>query len=678
MVKPATGLKQALYELLSSMRFAISLLTVLGVASVIGTVLRQNEPYPNYITQFGQFWFTLFDSLGLYDVYHAGWFLAILCFLVASTSLCIYRNGPLMLREMRSFREHAPEKSLRLFAHHAQFSHTLEPDALAARAALYLGHRDYRCKTNAQGQDGLLVAAKAGSLQRMGYIFADAAIVIICIGGLMDGNVPLKFQEWFGSKTIETRDIPQSQVPPKSRLPASTLSFRGNVTIPEGSSADVVFLNVREGYLVKELPFSIGVKKFYIEHYSTGQPKTFASDLVITDKETGKSFGHTITVNHPMIYKGIAIYQASFSDGGTSLNLEVWPLFSKANKPSGLQGKVLNAVPLALGSTAYSVEFTDFRPFNVENTGGGEAPQEKGLAQKLLGQLGSAANLAGEKELRNIGPSFQYKLRDPQGQAREFNNYMLPVQIENRSFMLSGVRSDPNESFHYLRLPVDEQGGLDTYMQLRALLLDDKSRSEIAHKFATAAVQGDAASETLRSKLTVSTEKILEMFVQNGYAALGMFLKESVPQAEQEKVATIYAKILQNATVEALQMARRAAGLKPAEANAQTALFVHDALNAFNDTFTYDAPVYLRLADYREVKASGLQLTRSPGKNIVYGGSVLLVLGVFAMLYLRERRIWLLVKPGSVLFAMSGNRKTLDFEREFECHRQAVSELIRE
>ena len=79
------------------MRFAVSLLTILGIASIIGTVLKQNEPYANYVVQFGQFWFEFFERLGLYDVYHSVWFLAILLFLVISTTLCIYRNSPLML-----------------------------------------------------------------------------------------------------------------------------------------------------------------------------------------------------------------------------------------------------------------------------------------------------------------------------------------------------------------------------------------------------------------------------------------------------------------------------------------------------------------------------------------------------------------------------------------------------
>jgi cytochrome c biogenesis protein len=46
------------------------------------------------------------------------------------------------------------------------------------------------------------------------------------------------------------------------------------------------------------------------------------------------------------------------------------------------------------------------------------------------------------------------------------------------------------------------------------------------------------------------------------------------------------------------------------------------------------------------VKASVLQVTRSPGKKVVYLGCLLLVLGIFSMFYIRERRIWVWVRAG--------------------------------
>jgi cytochrome c biogenesis protein len=88
---PAPSARSAareLYELLASMRFAISLLTVICIASMVGTVVKQHEPMGNYVNQFGPFWAELFGRLGLYTVYSAPWFLLILAFLVLSTSLC--------------------------------------------------------------------------------------------------------------------------------------------------------------------------------------------------------------------------------------------------------------------------------------------------------------------------------------------------------------------------------------------------------------------------------------------------------------------------------------------------------------------------------------------------------------------------------------------------------------
>ena len=73
---------------------------------------------------------------------------------------------------------------------------------------------------------------------------------------------------------------------------------------------------------------------------------------------------------------------------------------------------------------------------------------------------------------------------------------------------------------------------------------------------------------------------------------------------------------------------------------------------------------------HKQVQASVFQVARAPGKNVVYLGCALLILGVFAMLYVRDRRIWIWLTPaGSAAshaqMALSTNRKTLDGEREF-------------
>jgi cytochrome c biogenesis protein len=141
--------------------------------------------------------------------------------------------------------------------------------------------------------------------------------------------------------------------------------------------------------------------------------------------------------------------------------------------------------------------------------------------------------------------------------------------------------------------------------------------------------------------------------------------------AEQEKAANVFMKMLNGAMWELWQAAHVRAGEAPVEPSEAHGRFLQLATNALSDSAFYGAPVYLSLEDFTEVKASVLQVTRSPGKKVVYLGCLLLVLGIFSMFYIRERRVWVWLKesaPGQAhaLMAMSTQRKTLDFEREFE------------
>jgi cytochrome c biogenesis protein len=292
-------------------------------------------------------------------------------------------------------------------------------------------------------------------------------------------------------------------------------------------------------------------------------------------------------------------------------------------------------------------------------------------------KLEAGKSSTSKKNLRNVGPSYQYKLRDEQGQAHEYHNYMQPMQIEGRGYFLSGMRASPAEPFRYLRFPADENGALDGYMRLRATLFDKAAHPEIVRRFTAGALQANV-NPALRAKLNDSAAKILELFARRGFEALGKFIEDTVPETERDKAADTYVKVLERSLFEAYQLSRERAGLKPAEIDGDTLQFVRDSLNAINDSFFYGSPVYLHLDSFEEVTATGLQLTRSPGKNIVYAGSFLLTLGVFVMFYVRERRIWLLVKPdaGHVLFAMSSNRKTIDFEKEFARHKEYLAELL--
>ncbi|WP_189459894.1 cytochrome c biogenesis protein ResB [Jeongeupia chitinilytica] len=657
---------RALFELFSSMRFAISLLTVLSIASVIGTVLKQNEPYVNYRFEFGDFWFRIFEPLGLFDVYHTSWFLLLLAFLMLSTSLCIWRHVPGMLRDIRGWREKAGRSSLRLMAHHAE----ADGEANREHVLAHLTQSGFRFRIREHDRVWQ-VAAKRGAWQKLGYLFAHAAIVVICIGGLLDGNLPLKLMELAGYKAPETRDMPQGQVPEISRLSASNLSFRGNVTVPEGAAADVVFLNAGKGYFVQELPFAIRLKAFHVDYYTTGQPKRFASDIDILDRQSGKiRQSGTVEVNKPMVVDGVAIYQASFGDGGSPLSFARWDLGNGSAAPLDARSQASSALTIA--GQPYTLETGDLRVFNIENLGKTESQQSAVTVNKFEQALSQAASVKGEHNLRNLGPSVQFKLRDATGQAVEYLNYLAPQPLDDHLYLVTGMRREVAQPFTFIRMPLDTEGKVDTFMRVHHALLDPQQYPAIAKATADAAFRDGAFSATNRAQFAEVTRSVLTQFGSGGFPALERFLDGKVPAEQRQTVAQTYLKILQGAAVEAFAQAQRQAGLAPLPMDETNYRFLMDSLVATSNLFDYGPAVYLQPTGFTQVQASGFQLTRSPGKTVVYLGSVLLVMGIFCMFYIREERLWVRLEAGRTLIAMTSNRRNADLDHAFAAHRAAL------
>ena len=656
------------------MRFAVSLLAIIAIASIIGTVLKQNEPYNNYLNQFGQFWFPVFDLFGLYSVYGSGWFLLLLAFLVISTSACLIRQTPGILREMRGFREQAREVSLRQFGLHAELDYLGTRESMTRTLEAYLREHGYRFRSNLR-TGATLFAAKSGSWHRTGYWLAHGAIVTICLGGLADGNLPLKLRLLLGDKVVTQGNQAISAIPESARLAPDNPSFRGNLFIPEGQSQSLAVLNVRDGILLQELPFSVSLKRFVIDHYATGAPKRFASEILLTDRVTGQSFEHVVEVNHPVTYRGITLYQASFDDGGTRLNLVVQPLDKVTDMPRGAADTLHGVVGESSRHGDYTIEFTGFRALNVEPLDS-EPTQTKPLRERFAERFAGSGRNADQRRMANVGPSFSYKLRDASGQAKEFNNYMLPISIQGHWWLLTGVRENPNEPFRYLRLPLDAEGRIDTFLAMRTRLFDSRQHRSIAQTFARRSLPAEATSETVQTRLADTAQRTLQLFAEQGFESVGRFIEANVPAAEREQAAEVFVKLLEGCAWQALLDTHAALGRPAPTAEADTAAFLRASLTAMSDSLHYPAPFWLQLSGYDEVKASVLQATRSPGMTPVFIGCALLTVGVLIMLYGRERRLFLLVQDGGkLLVAMSAHRKSLALAAEFDEHTQRIARL---
>lgn len=676
-------------ELLASMRFAIALLTLISIASVIGTVLKQNEPASAYVNQFGPFWADLFMALGLSNVYSAAWFLVVLAFLVVSTSLCIARNTPKILSDIRTYKTQVTERSLAAFHHRGTHLVSGDPESVAASLSHRLRKAGWRVVVREES-GRWQVACKSAGASKAGYLLAHSSIVLICLGGLFDGDLVVRAQAWLGDKEVYAGGGLIADVPDKHRLSPRNPSFRANLLVAEGAQSGTAVITRPGGVFLQDLPFSLELKKFVVEHYSTGMPKLFASEVMVHDRESGQAIPARIEVNRPFRHRGIDIFQSSFDDGGSTVRLSARSLKADA-KPFEIQGVIGGGTQLLRDGAGtreqLNLELTGLRVINVENLGDRDSAQgvdarRVDLASSLSPLMGAANKPAGKRELRNVGPSLTYKLRDEAGQAREFHSYMLPVQLESGTAptFLFGVRETPAEGFKYLRLPADADGTLETFFRIRQALDSAESRSLAAQRYALQAT--DAARPELADQLRGSAAKALALLAgedgrAGGLQALADFIEGNVPEAERARASEILLRVLNGALFELAQDAQRRAKAPALPTDERTQAFMTQALMALGDLELFPAPVLLQLADFTHVQASVFQVARAPGRLVVYLGCAMLILGVFAMLYVRDRRLWVWIKPAApghaeLNFAMSFNRRTLECDRDFERQRTII------
>ena len=635
------------------MKFAITMFSLLGIASIIGTVLKQNEPYNNYIIKFGQFWFDIFEKLGLYNVYQASWFLLILIFLIASTSLCIFRNTPKILKDYKNFQDHIREKSLLSFKHSYQFTFK---NFSVKKIILFLNSNNYKVKHKTINK-GDLITAKKGDFQKLGYIFTHLAIVIISIGGLLDGNLVFKVQELIGIKQIQLEDQPLSKIPQSGRMSENNLSYRASVLLSEGDTKTAAILRAKEGYLVQEIPFSITLKDFNIEHYSTGQPKSFKSNLLVTDKKTGKSINKIISVNNPLTYKGVTIYQAAFEDGGSQLDLQVWDLNSLA--PSfKMNSEIFKNNELIFEHQKLIFEFSDFRKFNI---------------------LEVIQNEKQKPKPTNVGPNFLYKVRNESGQAKEYQTYQLPIIIEGKYFFMSGMRNSPQEEFKYLKIPADYNLSIEGFMILKALLNNPEKIKNVINR---GIKQSAFKTNEQKNAFELGTQNIINAFIKGGYDLVVKEMDLNISQkallSDKEKAIKTYINIIYLVGQELIKEYQENNKDKIIFPINDSSSFIQDALTAYSDSFFYGIPLYLELKDFKHVQASGLQLTKSPGKFWVYLGSILLVFGIFCMIYIQEIRFWIFRKEGDnkLLVSLATNRDRIDFDQNAVRLKNQIKKMV--
>jgi len=661
--KATVSRRSVLLDFLGSMNLAITILVIIAIASAIGTVLKQNEPYNNYIIKFGPFWHEFFLSLNLYDIYSSGWFLVLLVFLVISTLTCIYRNTPTMLHEMRNFRLNSKIKSLKTIDGSKSWQ-IEDVDVTEKHVARFFEVQGYKVKRK-QHDDRIIVAGMRGRWNRLGYIFAHVGIIVLLVGGVMDSTFDLALREGLGLSKIDTESEFVKDMPEISQLePNGLLSFRGSISISEGQTANFALLRIREGNLKQNLPFAIELKDFRVEHYSSGQPKSFESDLVIIDKDKDVKFEKTISVNYPLQYRGHTIYQASFGDGGSKLKLKIWPFYDYKLRTLEVNSIVRGERVLDTINGQQTLEFIDFKKYNVR-------PADKD-------------DPAGKKFV-NDGASVVFKVRNSSGVAKEYTNYMSPVKYKGRFVFITGLRNSPSEAYRYLHIPADDKFTVERFMKFHSLMNNTERAQQIAISTVNQVLKDAPDSEKYKQNIITTMMDLLDKFNYGGYAAIDNHIrKQQVDDEQKAKMREAYLKVL-NTIMQALYMdVLQAEGVdisKPITEDQQG--FYLAALDTLRQIPLYGTPFYAQLTDFTHVESSGLSVAKLPGTNVFYLGSVMSIIGIFLLLYLSQQRLWAVLYKNdegqdTLLVAGSGNRNVEDFKRHFQQLVDKLSRLVGE
>ncbi|MEE9420983.1 MAG: cytochrome c biogenesis protein ResB [Desulfatiglandaceae bacterium] len=263
-----------IWGLFSSVRLTIVLLIILAIASILGTIIPQQQDALGFAKQLTPGLLRLFRSLDLFDMYHSIWFRLLIGFLALNLLICSIDRFPNTLKRFRAVPKPDRSKPFERLPSGQTFLTEGSLKEASATVARFLRSR-YKKADKKEAREITYFYGERGRFSHFGVYFVHLSILLILIGALV----------------------------------GSFFGFEAYVNILEGERIDAVTL--RKGMAPLKLGFEVGCDKFTVDFYDTGAPKEYRSDLrfFIDGKEAKKA---DLLVNHPTQFRGITFYQSSY------------------------------------------------------------------------------------------------------------------------------------------------------------------------------------------------------------------------------------------------------------------------------------------------------------------------------------------------------------------------------
>jgi len=339
----------SLWDFFCSLKLTMFLLISLAVISIIGTIIPQGAPPPEYLATISQAKQQLYQTLGFFDMYHSWWFVLLLYMLTVNLTACSIKRLPhiwKIISQPTLTMNSALEQSL---SNKASIETAEQPEALKDKLAAFL-RKEFANPVVSEVDGEWHFFAQKTPWCRLSVYVVHLSVIIIFIGAMI----------------------------------GSLFGYKGFVNVGEGES--ISRIQSRTGKEI-DLGFALRCEKFSVALYKTGAPKEFKS--ILTVLENGKPVPDytnvRVIVNDPLTYKGITFYQSSYGNAGD--------YFFTVSDPEGK-----NTIPVTLngnesatlpdGSSIHIVDSIDDVSQFVPNLTGPAAQLEmhtpQGATQKLI------------------------------------------------------------------------------------------------------------------------------------------------------------------------------------------------------------------------------------------------------------------------------------------------------
>ena len=256
---------------LSSLKIAILLLLVIAVSCAAGTLIPQQESNQFYYDNFNKNPFLGIINANIlllfeFDhVYTSFWFLFLLIWLGLALSVCSFRRQlPILKSALNWIDYNSPRQIAKLSV--AQTIVTNNYSKSLEKIKINLKKQGWNMKET----DGR-IAARQGVIGRLGPILIHLGMILLMIGATYGS---------LNGKTIEKFLAP-------------------------GRSIDLLNNNEEKG-------LTIELKKFKIERDPQGRAEQYRS-IVNVIEPNGNNQSKEISVNYPLRYKGLTLYQADWA-----------------------------------------------------------------------------------------------------------------------------------------------------------------------------------------------------------------------------------------------------------------------------------------------------------------------------------------------------------------------------